>query len=83
MNNIKCENNLRGILLYPLPFNENSINETYDVKVISYNNKVVDSKIQFITIDLSSDWKNIMVELLKIIDPIFAKEKEKELSLID
>lgn len=52
LNNINVDNNLKGILLYPRPFNLVSINESYNTKVVS-KNKSVDAKIQFITIDLS------------------------------
>lgn len=67
MNNIKSNNLLRGILLYPLPFNEKPINEIYECKVVS-NNKVKDAFIQFITIDLSMDWREIKKQLLNIIN---------------
>ncbi len=80
MNNIKCDNKLRGILLYPRPFNELNIDETYDVKVVSSNNKITDAKINIMTIDLSKDWKDITINLLKIIDPNLANKKKKELS---
>lgn len=66
MNNIKCNNNLRGILLYPKPFGENGIHESYNVNVVSGSN-VREAKIEFITIDLSTDWKEIKKNLLDII----------------
>lgn len=66
MNNIRCNNNLRGILLYPKPFEEKEIYESYDVNVVS-GNSVKEAKIEFITIDLSEDWRNIKNKLLKII----------------
>lgn len=66
MNNIRCNNKLRGILLYPKPFEEKEIYESYDVNVVSGNN-VKEAKIEFITIDLSEDWRNIKNKLLKII----------------
>lgn len=66
MNNIKCNNKLRGILLYPLPFDENDIYESYDVNVVS-GSIVKEAKIEFVTIDLSDDWRNIKNKLLKII----------------
>ena len=68
MNNIKSNNLLRGILLYPLPFNEKNINEIYKGKVVSDNN-VKDAFVQFITIDLSKDWREIKKQLLDIINP--------------
>ena len=67
MNNIKSDNLLRGILLYPLPFNEEPLNETYKTKVVS-GNIVKDALIQFITVDLSKDWIEIKKELLGIIN---------------
>ena len=67
MNNIKANNKLRGILLYPLPYNEKPINEIYEGKVVS-DNEVKKASIQFITIDLSNDWRIIKKELLDIID---------------
>ena len=66
MNNIKANNLLRGILLYPLPFNEKPINEIYEGKVVSDNN-VKNAFIQFTTIDLSKDWREIKKQLLDII----------------
>ncbi len=67
MNNIKANNLLRGILLYPLPFNEKTINEIYKCKVVSDNN-VKNAFIQFTTIDLSKDWREIKKQLLDIIN---------------
>ncbi len=67
MNNIKANNQLRGILLYPLPYNEKPINEIYEGKVVS-DNEVKDAFIQFITIDLSNDWRTIKKDLLNIIE---------------
>lgn len=66
MNNIKCNNKLRGILLYPLPFDDEDIYESYNVNVVSGNN-IKEAKIEFITIDLSKEWTNIKDKLLKII----------------
>ena len=79
LNNINVDNDLRGILLYPLPFNSTPIDETYNIKVVSQDRGMVDAKIQFITIDLSKDWRNITVDLLNIVDPKIAKNKEDEL----
>lgn len=67
MNNIKVDNLLRGILLYPLPFNEKPLNETYKTKVVS-GNIVKNALIQFISVDLSKDWREIKKELLDIIN---------------
>ena len=66
MNNIRNNNRLRGILLYPLPFNEEPLNEIYQCQVVS-ENSIKDAFIQFITIDLSKDWKEIKKDLLNII----------------
>ena len=78
LNNINVDNELRGILLYPLPFNSKPIKESYDTKIVSENG-ISDAKIQFITIDLSQDWKKIVIELLKIIDLDLAIVKANEL----
>lgn len=78
LNNINVKNSLRGILLYPLPFNSEPINEIYNTKVVS-EDEVNDAKIQFITIDLSQEWKKIVVDLLKIINVDLAYKKEREL----
>ena len=67
MNNIKSfTENLRGILLYPLPFGEKSINESYEVKVID-EDKIRNAIIQFSTINLNDDWKKIKIDLLNLI----------------
>lgn len=78
LNNINVNNKLRGILLYPLPFNGKPINESYDTKVISRTKGVIDTKVQFVTIDLSKDWKDIAYDLLNIIDSEIAKLKKQE-----
>lgn len=80
LNNINVPNNLRGILLYPLPVELDPINESYNVKVVSNNDGVKDAKIQFITIDLSKKWKEISYDLLSIVDVELAEKKKKELS---
>lgn len=79
LNNIDVDNDLRGILLYPLPFDSASLNEVYDVKVVSHERGTIDAKIQFATIDLSKDWRNITVDLLSIVDQDVANNKRKEL----
>lgn len=66
MNNINAKQNMRGVLLYPKPYDKESINEIYDTSVVS-NGVVKKAKIQFITIDLSNDWKKIEEDLLNII----------------
>ena len=67
MNNIETNNILRGILLYPLSFDEKPLNELYIGKVVSDNN-VKDAFIQFKTIDLSKDWREIKKDLVNIIN---------------
>ena len=66
LNNINVTNSLRGILLYPLPFDLDPINESYNAKVVSNNDGVQDAKIQFITIDLSKNWKEISTVRKKV-----------------
>ena len=80
LNNINATNNLRGILLYPLPFDLDPINESYNAKVVSNNDGIQDTKIQFITIDLSKNWKEISYDLLSIVDMELAEKKKSELS---
>ena len=82
LNNINVINNLRGILLYPLPKDANPINEIYNVKVVSEDQGMVDAKIQFVTIDLSKDWRDITFDLLNIVDKDIATKKKIELSSI-
>lgn len=82
LNNINVVNNLRGILLYPLPKNAVGINEIYNVKVVSEGQGMVDAKIQFVTIDLSKDWREITYDLLCIVNREIAEKKKKELLLI-
>ena len=66
MNNINAHQNMRGILLYPLPYNLDPIDETYDTSVVS-NGVVKKTKLEFVTIDLSKEWKQIEKDLLNII----------------
>lgn len=82
LNNINAKNKLRGILLYPLPFDSDPINESYDAKVVSEEIGVVDAKVEFITIDLSKNWKDITYDLLKIIDEDIAILKMRELEQV-
>lgn len=77
LGNINANNDLRGILLYPLPFDSEPIDETYDVKIASDG---PDVKIQFLTIDLSQDWKKIAFDLLSIIDINLANKKAQEIA---
>lgn len=80
LNNVNATNDLKGILLYPLPFNGEPIYESYDVKVVSQEMGAIDAKIQFNTIDLSQDWRKITCDLLKIIDKDIANEKANQLN---
>lgn len=67
LNNINCETKyLSGILLYPKPFDEDNINEVYNVKVVN-ENITKDATLQFVTVDLSNDWKEIKTFLLELI----------------
>ena len=68
LNNIECDNKLRGILLYPKPYDEELIDETYSDKIASRKtNEVIDVDIRFITIDLSKEWFEIKEKLKNII----------------
>jgi 5-methylcytosine-specific restriction enzyme subunit McrC len=66
MNNVKTKNKLRGILLYPMPYNGDEINEKYLAHVAS-ENEIVSANIEIITVDLSKDWKDIKSQLISII----------------
>lgn len=66
MNNINRDGELIGMLLYPMPYNENEISEKYDIDIVSQS-AVKKAKLQIQTINLSNDWKKIKEELLKII----------------
>lgn len=79
LNNVNASNSLKGILLYPLPYGEKPINESYDCKVVSTIQG--DAKLQFITIDLSQDWKKISCDLLYIIDKDLGDKKKEELNI--
>lgn len=81
LNNIDAKNSLKGILLYPLPYNSEPINELYECKVVSIAQGIVNAKLQFITIDLSQDWKKITCDLLYIIDKKLGDKKKEEFNL--
>ena len=66
MNNINAHQNMRGILLYPLPYNLDPIDEVYDTSVVS-NGIVKKTKLEFVTIDLSQKWEKIEEDLLNIV----------------
>ena len=80
LNNVNVQNSLKGILLYPLPYNAEPINESYNCKVVSTTKGIMDAKLQFITIDLSQDWRKISCDLLYIIDKQLSDIKKEELS---
>ena len=82
LNNVNTRNTLKGILLYPLPFDAKPINESYDCQVFSMAQQgLVDAKLQFTTIDLSQDWKKISCDLLYIIDKELGDKKKEELNI--
>ncbi len=81
LNNVNVKNSLKGILLYPLPYNAESVNESYDCKVVSTVQGMTDAKLQFITIDLSQDWRKISCDLLYIIDKQLGDQKKEELNI--
>lgn len=66
MNNINTDDELIGILLYPMPYNENEISEKYDFDIVS-KGVAKKAKLQIQTINLSNDWRKIKEELLNII----------------
>ena len=67
LNNINSnKNDLRGILLYPKPYDMDSIKKTYNTAVTS-NGQIKPAKLQFITIDLSDNWKIIRDNLLDLV----------------
>ncbi len=66
MNNINTDNELTGMLLYPMPYSEDEISEKYVIDVVS-KGKVKKSILQIQTINLSNDWRKIKEELLSII----------------
>lgn len=67
MNNINTNNELVGMLLYPMPYNENEISEKYNIDVVS-NGIVKKAILQIQTINLNDDWRKIKEELLKIVE---------------
>lgn len=65
MNHIDTDNNLIGMLLYPL--NGEAIEEEYDIDIMN-KDKMKKAKIKIQTIDLSVDWNLIEEKLLDIIE---------------
>ena len=66
MNNINTDNELIGMLLYPMPYSRKEISEKYKIDVVS-NGVAKKAILQIQTINLSNDWRNIKEELLNII----------------
>lgn len=67
MNNINTNNELIGMLLYPMPYSENEISEKYNIDVVS-NGLVKKAILQIQTINLNTDWRKIKENLLSIIE---------------
>ena len=66
MNNINTDNELVGMLLYPMPYSKNEISEKYNIDVVS-NGIVKKAILQIQTINLNNEWRKIKEELIKII----------------
>lgn len=67
MNQCETDKNIRGVLLYPMPYSLEEINAIYKIKTITKNG-TKDSTLQIKTIDLSSDWNTIRDEMLSILN---------------
>ena len=67
MNNINTDNELVGMLLYPMPYSKNEISEKYNIDVVS-NGIVKKAILQIQTINLNNEWRKIKEELMKIIN---------------
>ena len=67
MNNINTDNELVGMLLYPMPYSENEISEKYNINVVS-NGVVKKAILQIQTINLNENWRNIKENLLRIVE---------------
>ncbi len=65
LNNLDCENDLRGVLLYPKPYNQSNINQLYQTEIIS-RGQIKLAKLQIVTVDLSVDWPEIDQQLLDV-----------------
>ena len=65
LNNYKTKNKLRGILLYPMPYDLNEISEKYVLNTDNEDNRDK-IKLEIKTINLTKDWLEIKEELLKI-----------------
>ena len=66
MNNINTDNELVGMLLYPMPYSENKISEKYNIDVVS-KGMVKKAILQIQTVNLNNEWRKIKEELIKII----------------
>lgn len=58
--------NLKGMLLYPKPYDMDEINRTYSIDVTS-NGEIKKANLQFTTVDLSKDWRDIKKNLLDLV----------------
>lgn len=66
MNNINTDNELVGMLLYPMPYSDNEISKKYNIDVVS-NGIVKEAILQIQTINLNNDWRTIKENLLRIV----------------
>jgi len=67
MSNVESHGtNIKGVLLYPMPYNEQQVDENYTTKIIN-NDRIVDANLQIKTINLSLRWNLVEQELLKVI----------------
>jgi len=64
--NINCNNSLRGILLYPQPYDEPKIRESYRTQILAQGESK-DVFLQICTVNLGNDWSEIRRELLDLI----------------
>ncbi|MBR3052467.1 hypothetical protein IKG60_02505 [Candidatus Saccharibacteria bacterium] len=68
MNNIQAMDELEGILLYPLPYDGEPIDERHVVYVVGANGVIKAAGLRFVTIDLSQDWRGIKMDLLSLLN---------------
>jgi len=67
LNNINTDREcLRGILLYPKPYDGESVSQEYKLSVVSAG-VIKPATIEFITIDLGKDWEEIASDMKGII----------------
>lgn len=68
MSNINIHSDkIKGILLYPVPYCKETIDEKYDTEIVN-NGTTINAVMQIKTIDLSAKWNLIEEELLKIVN---------------